>query len=69
MERDLISEVLGYVDDYGSEVDTILPTFNVQNEREEIFDEYMRCLTFIEFMTLNKSNNNLKDEKYRNLQH
>ena len=24
----------------------------------------MRCLTFIEFMTLNKSNNNLKDEKY-----
>ena len=64
MERDLISEVLGYVDDYGSEVDTILPTFNVQNEREEIFDEYMRCLTFIEFMTLNKSNNNLKDEKY-----
>lgn len=40
MERDLISEVLGYVDDYGSEVDTILPTFNVQNEREEIFDEY-----------------------------
>ena len=26
--------------------------------------KYMRCLTFIEFMTLNKSNNNLKDEKY-----
>ena len=46
MERDLISEVLGYVDDYGSEVDTILPTFNVQNEREEIFDEVHEMFNF-----------------------
>ena len=64
MNVDISNDLTSYIDDYNSEMDTILPSFTITTKKEEIWSEYLKCLTFIEFLKNNNGNNIDKDEKY-----